>query len=277
MMVQATRRQPGFEDDLELLISAAREAGALAMRYWNRPLRSERKPDGTMVTEADFAVDALLTEMLRGARPDYGWLSEESADGPERLDVRRIWMLDPIDGTRAFMKTGDDWTIAISLVENGAPILSVIFNPVRDELFTAQRGAGATLNGETIRVGDAETLEGVRLLASDGIIRKPIWTEPWPPYTAMKVNSLAYRLALVACGRADAAFAITPKSEWDIAAGALLVQEAGGLATRPDGAPLIFNKPVPRVHGFLAAGKKLHAMLVDRLTTGLKETLQGKR
>src|SRR5690606_14561569 len=165
MMVQATRRQPGFEDDLELLISAAREAGALAMRYWNRPLRSERKPDGTMVTEADFAVDALLTEMLRGARPDYGWLSEESADGPERLDVRRIWMLDPIDGTRAFMKTGDDWTIAISLVENGAPILSVIFNPVRDELFTAQRGAGATLNGETIRVGDAETLEGVRLLA----------------------------------------------------------------------------------------------------------------
>src|SRR5690606_4941001 len=154
---------------------------------------------------------------------------------------------------------------------------SVIFNPVRDELFTAQRGAGATLNGETIRVGDAETLEGVRLLASDGIIRKPIWTEPWPPYTAMKVNSLAYRLALVACGRADAAFATSPKREWDIAAGAVVVQAAGGLATGRVGAPLIFNKPVRRVHGFLAAGKKCHAMLVDRLTTGLKETLQGKR
>ncbi len=264
-------------EDLALLQDTAREAGALALRYWNTRLKWQRKSDGTAVTEADFAVDALLAERLRGARPDYGWLSEETSDGPDRLDRRRLWLLDPIDGTRDFMAGGEEWTIALSLIEDGVPVLSVIYNPVRDELFTAMRGHGAFLGGAPIRVSEPDGLPHARILASDGVIAKPIWRDPWPLLIPMKVNSTTYRIACVACGRADASFAIKDKWEWDVAGGALLVQEAGGLATAPDGQPLVFNRAVPRVPGYLAAGKNLHAVLVDRLTHGLKEEPQRKR
>jgi myo-inositol-1(or 4)-monophosphatase len=261
----------GEIDDFALLKDAAEAAGALALTFWRRRIDWKRKPDGTVVTEADLAVNELVAEQLRAARPDYGWLSEESADDPARLKRRKVWIVDPIDGTHGFFDGGEDWTIALALVEDGAPVLSAVFNPAREELFLAQRHGGATLNGEPISVSQTASLENATLMASDGVLRKPIWKKPWPPMKVLKLNSIAYRLAYVACGRADAIFTIKPKSEWDVAAGTLLVQEAAGCATSADGRPLRFNKPKPLVPGFLAAGKILHEALAERLTLGLNE------
>jgi myo-inositol-1(or 4)-monophosphatase len=262
--------------DFGLLKETAREASQLALKYWRRPLSTERKPDGTAVTEADYAVDALLAKKLRSARPDYGWLSEESADNESRLSRRNVWVVDPIDGTRAFIDGKEDWTIALALVEDGEPVLAVVINPVREEVFEAAAGGGAFLNGERIRPTDPPTLEHARILAADGVLNMPIWKEPWPALTLAKANSLAYRLALVACGRADAALALTRKSEWDIAAGALLVSEAGGVVTTADGSPLRFNSEDAKIAGFLVAGPNFHNMLVTRLS-GAAETLAKKQ
>jgi myo-inositol-1(or 4)-monophosphatase len=229
------------------------------------------------VTEADFAVNELVAARLKKARPDYGWFSEESADDSLRLKRRRVWIVDPIDGTRAFLDGSEDWTIALALVEEGTPILSVVYNPAREELFAARRHGGATLNGVRISVSQTASLENAKVLAAKSLLRKPVWKEPWPPMTLLELNSIAYRLAYVASGRADAIFTLQPKSEWDVVAGALLVQEAGGCASTPDGRPLRFNQPVPLVPGFLAAGKILHKILAQRLTVGLNEISPAQR
>jgi myo-inositol-1(or 4)-monophosphatase len=260
--------------DLDLMLDAAQAAGELALQYWKRPLKWERKADGSVVTEADLAVNALLEERLRKPRPHYGWLSEESADTTARLARQRVWLLDPIDGTHAFFKGGDEWTIALSLIENARPVVAVVYNAVHGEVFSAMRGHGAWLNGKRIRTTSAASIEGARLMAADGVLRKPIWRESWPQVEIVRVASLAYRLAFVACGRADAAFALTPRSEWDVAAGALLVEEAGGVATTHLGEALTFNQPVSIVPSFLAAGKNLHKILADRIRLGLKEMPQ---
>lgn len=260
--------------DLDLMLDAAQAAGKLALQYWKRPLKWERKADGSVVTEADLAVNALLEERLRTPRPHYGWLSEESADTPARLARERVWLLDPIDGTHAFFKGSEEWTVALSLIERGRPVAAVVYNAVHGEVFSALRGQGARLNGKRIRTTSATLIEGARLMAADGVLRKPIWREPWPPVEVVRVASLAYRLAFVACGRADAAFALTPRSEWDVAAGALLVEEAGGSATTHLGEALTFNQPVPVAPGFLTAGKNLHKILADRIRLGLNEIPQ---
>jgi len=259
-------------NDHALLREAASEAARLALTFWKGPLSTSRKADGSIVTNADLAVDALLESILRTARPDYGWLSEESAEHELRLSRKRVWALDPIDGTRAFVQGRDDWTIALSLLDEGSPILSVIVNPVREETFEARRGTGAFLNGERIAVSDRAEVPGARLSASDGVLKKAIWNEPWPELDTAWAHSLAYRFALVACGRIDAALALNSKSEWDVASGALLVQEAGGAATLPSGKELRFNSPEAKVYGFLAAAPKLHQILVGRLE-GAQEKL----
>lgn len=263
---------PDRSSDFALLKAAAKEAAKLALGYWRQPLSIERKADGTAVTEADFAVDALLAKKLKDARPDYGWLSEESAEHERRTGCRKVWVLDPIDGTRAFINGREDWTIALALLEGGIPVLAVVVNPVREEFFEASAGGGAFLNGERIHPSNKNTLEGARIIASDGVLKMPIWRTPWPALTPAWANSLAYRFALVASGKIDAAFAITRKWEWDIAPGSLLVTEAGGTVTLASGKPLRFNTKDAKVQGFLAAGPKLHQMLVERLT-GAEENM----
>jgi myo-inositol-1(or 4)-monophosphatase len=256
-------------EDFDLLRDATQEAARIALSYWGRSIEQGRKEDGSVVTEADHAVDALLAERLRGARPDYGWLSEESAEHEGRVEARRVWIVDPIDGTRAFIQGRDDWTVSAALVEDGTPTLAAVVNPVREETFEARAGGGATLNGRRIRVSDHSSLENSKLLVPDSILKNSRWRTPWPAIKPVWANSILYRLALVACGEADACFATKPKWEWDVAAGALLASEAGGLVTDPGGAPLRFNSDGAKVRGFLASGPKLHQILLERMGDAL--------
>jgi myo-inositol-1(or 4)-monophosphatase len=251
--------------DFDLLRESAREAAALALSYRNRPIARERKADGSVVTEADKAVDRLLAARLKDARPDYGWLSEESLENERRLSARRVWIVDPIDGTSAFVEGGEDWTVALCLAEDGVPVLSAVVNPVRGEFFEARAGEGAFLNGERIFPSGQRELSGARVAVSPWPLAKGTWRPPWPGAVAIGVNSSLYRLALIASGRADASFALNPKWEWDIAAGALLVSEAGGTVTGKTGVPLTFNSAEAKVAGIVAAAPALHGLLIERL------------
>lgn len=250
--------------DAGLLEEAAREAGALALTFFNRHVESTHKADGTPVSEADLAVDRLLHGRLTGARPGYGWLSEESTDDKRRVGMRAVWVVDPIDGTRGFLEKQTDWTIAAALVVDGRPEISAVFNPARDEMFTARRGKGAWLNGERMTAGDAPAIADVRMIAHQRMFRKGIWDEPWPEMRHLWANSIAYRLALIAAGRAEATISLSEKKEWDVAAPALLVEEAGGRVSGIDGTAFTFNKEITRLNGLVAAGRALHELLIAR-------------
>jgi myo-inositol-1(or 4)-monophosphatase len=250
--------------DRELLVAAVREAGAIARRGYEGVSKSWEKSKGNPVTETDLAVDAFLRERLCGARTDYGWLSEESADNTERLTRARVFVVDPIDGTLAFIKRKPEFTICAAVVEAGAPVAAAIYNPMTEEMFAAARGAGATLNGDPIRVSARDQLEGCRMLVAQDVIKHPAWPRPWPAMDIGKRASIAYRMVLVANGSYDAMMALSSKHEWDSAAATLIVQEAGGLATMHSGAALPYNQPVPHHRSLICAGPKLHAAILER-------------
>lgn len=255
---------PSLEEDYAILKKAVRDAGALANSYFRTDLQVQKKPDGSEVSEADLAVDAALKLNLTTRGKDYGWLSEESPDDRSRLKHSRVWMVDPIDGTSAFLRHIPEWTVSVALVENGVPILGVVYNPASDEFFHAMQGHGAFLNDERIATSDKATLEGAEMIASGGLFKKKIWQEPWPDVTARWVNSVAYRLALVAAGQGDATISLTPKAEWDLAAAAIIMAEAGGITTDHLGNPHLYNRENPRFSSLVASGKPLHPLLIER-------------
>ena len=255
---------PSLKEDFILLQRAVSDAGAIALSYFKRAIEVRRKLDGSEVSEADFAVDAALKLTLGDIRPAYGWLSEETEDAAARLERKHVWMVDPIDGTNAFLRHIPEWTISAALVEDGTPVLGVVFNPATGEFFHAVRGEGAFLNGRPIHVTDRTGLDGALIIASGGLFKKRIWQTPWPEVETRWVNSVAYRLARVAEGRADATVSLSAKSEWDLAAGALLVEEAGGTVTDHHGEVLRFNNPIPKFPSLVAAPPQLHAKLIER-------------
>ena len=250
--------------DLDLLRDAAQAAGALALERRRRGLKITAKPGGSPVTDADLAVDALLRETLTAARPDYGWLSEETADSPERLDRSRIFVVDPIDGTIAFMKNRPWWTVALAVIEDGRPVAAVVHAPALDETFEAAAGAGARLNGQPITASDITSLDDASVLADARLLEGPQWPEPWPAMRFERRNSIAYRMALVAAGAFDAAIALTPKWDWDVAAGALIAEEAGARVSDHHGGAWRFNRPDPRQASLVCAAPALHPLIVRR-------------
>lgn len=247
------------EEDFALMKEAVREAGALAMRFFLTDHKQWSKAhDNTPVTEADIEVNELLHRRLGGARPDYGWLSEETEDDSSRLTQASVWVVDPIDGTRAFAKGKPHFVISVALVEEGRPVLGVLFNPATDEFFEASEGGGAFLNGNPIHVSGASAMEGCRMAAFAPMFKHPAWSEPWPEMEILERNSVAYRIALVACGAADAALALNGKSDWDLAAADIILREAGGLITAHDGSALYYNRRSTRHPSLLAAGPELY-------------------
>ena len=254
------------ETDLALLARAAEEAGRIAKRFFGRGPRVTDKPDGLgPVTEADLAVNAMLEEMLRAERPDYGWLSEESRDGPARLKTRRQFVVDPIDGTRAFIEKGRDWSHALAVVEDGEVIAGAVHLPMRDAMFLAEKGGGAFLNDTPIRVTETD-LEAATLLATKPNFDPKHWVGGvLPPVKRAFRSSLAYRMCLVAEGRFDGMLTLRPSWEWDIAAGSLIAAEAGARVTDQHGTALRFNNAHPQLPGVVAAGPALHQALSTRL------------
>jgi myo-inositol-1(or 4)-monophosphatase len=250
--------------DLELISEAAAEAGALAKTLLTKGLQIEKKPDGTPVTGADLAVDALLTERLRAARPDYAWLSEETADNTDRLSARRVFIVDPIDGTRAYMRGKPWWAVCIAVVEDGRPIAGVVHAAALDERYEAAAGAGAALNGRPIHASRTATLEHCRMLGDEAMFAHPAWRDPWPSMTIESRNAVAYRMALTASGAFDAAVALSGKSEWDIAAAALIAAEAGAIVSDHKGAPFVFNTPKARAKSLICAAPGVYSLILAR-------------
>jgi myo-inositol-1(or 4)-monophosphatase len=252
-------------DDLDLLVAAVGEAAALARQRFGTPVRAWDKEPGHPVTEVDLAIDRLLRERLGGARPEYGWLSEESADDGSRLARRRVWMVDPIDGTRAFLKGRAEFTVTAALVEDGRPVAGCVANPATGETFAALIGRGATLNGRPIRAGDANGLAAARIATSRGEGQRRDWPSLLPGCVTEAVSSIANKVAHVASGRFDGAVTLWPKSEWDIAAADLIVHEAGGRVTTAAGQALVYNKPEPRFPSVVAAGPGVHGAILAAL------------
>ena len=254
--------------DLPLLVDAAREAGRIATGYVGKTVARWDKPgDAGPVTEADLAVNEMLHERLRRARPDYGWLSEESEHDAARLGRERVFIVDPIDGTRSFVEGADTWAHAIAVAEHGRITAAAIFLPMLDKLYEAAIGSGAMLNGAPIRASGVDRLADSCVLAARPAMEARHWQGAIPDFRRAYRPSLAYRLGLVAEGRFDGMLTLRQSWEWDIAAGALIVTEAGGVCTDRTGAPLRFNNADPRLNGVVAGGKAVQAQMLASLAS----------
>ncbi len=254
------------ESDLQLLREAAERAAEIALSYWKRAPRSWDKGGGAgPVSEADLAVNEALREMLCRARPDYGWLSEESEDDGGRLGRERVFIIDPIDGTRAFLAGEPNWAHSLAVARGGEVQSAVVHVPAHGRMFSARRGEGAWLDGARLKVSGAEGLKDARILAGRGVMDPRYWRGEVPPLERHFRPSLAYRLALVGQGRFDAMLTVRPTWEWDVAAGGLIAREAGAVVSDLEGRPPLFNRPEPAVAGLLAAPPALHAALRARL------------
>ncbi len=253
--------------DLGLLIDAARLAGRVATSFVGGNVRRWDKPGGAgPVTEADLSVNNMLHSVLRAARPDYGWLSEETEDNTRRLSDESVFIIDPIDGTRSFVEGSNTWAHSLAIARNGRVTAAVVHLPLRDKLYAAGLGRGATLNGVSLSVSDIKSLSGANVLATKPSMNVEHWaSRTEPPFKRGHRPSLAYRLALVAEGRFDAMITLRRSWEWDIAAGALIVSEAGGTCTDKKGRALLFNNPDPCLDGVITGGAYAHAALLDAL------------
>jgi myo-inositol-1(or 4)-monophosphatase len=251
------------------LAAAVREGGAVALKTFRGQIKSWIKGQSSPVSEADLAVDALLRERLLAIH-DAGWLSEETEDDPARLRETDVWVVDPIDGTRAYLDGVADWTVSVALVQAGRPVVAALYAPVTDEMFLSIAGQGATLNGAPIAASAGDQVAGARFSGPKRRLDRLAAIEPGI-VTAPRIPSLALRIARVATGALDATLAGPNSHDWDLAAADLLVHEAGGVLTTLTGQLLIYNQPEP-VHGALvAAGHRRHAALLGLIRDRLAE------
>jgi myo-inositol-1(or 4)-monophosphatase len=246
-------------DDLALLLGLLKQAGKVAQGFYRKHPKQWTKPDGSVVTEGDIAVDAMLKTTIRNARPDDGWLSEETPDTPDRLTKQRLWIADPIDGTRAFSEGHSSWGIGVALIENSQPIVSAIYCPVDDVMFHAVKNAGAFRNGVRLPLADCNNTVIVprKAVAALEAINIPNQVDSALP--------MLLRFAAVADGRHAGAIAIGNKQDWDLAAGHLMVTETGGKVTTQLGEPLVYNRREHWQPGLVAAQLKWH----DKLQTAV--------
>lgn len=248
----------------------AAEAGRLALARYGQDVRKWEKSPNNFVCEVDLAVDELLRTRLSALLPNAGWLSEETADDLARLSCARVWVVDPIDGTRDFLRHRPGWAVSVALVENGQPVIGVLDAPVRGEHWLAEKDRGATLNGNAIVASNRTDLAGARVPADDlpkvdrhlTMVHKP--------------NSIALRMAMVASGDADLLATFRWGNEWDIAAATLIAREAGAKVTDALGKKLRFNTPAGEAFGVLAAAPGIHQAAADHLRERAVEAL-GKQ
>lgn len=249
------------ESDLGRIAAALEESAELAGTFSPSSVYVQHKGWDGPVTEADHALDELLRTVL--VRPGEGWLSEETHDDGHRIGMERVWVVDPIDGTRGFLAGRPEWCVSVALSVDGEITAGGILNPWANETYLAEQGSSTTLNGETAGVSDHEQLSSeVTILASHSEVRWGMWNRfRGASFKVKTLGSIAYKMALVAAGTADAVISLEPKNEWDVAAGALLVEAAGGVVTDADGRPMQFNRRDTLVDGVIAAGPNTHAAI----------------
>ncbi|SIS84942.1 myo-inositol-1(or 4)-monophosphatase [Roseivivax lentus] len=246
------------ETDLELLLRAAERAAETATRFIGGPLGTREKADGQgPVTAADIAVNDVLEDILRSARPGYGWLSEESDHDPLRLSSPATFIVDPIDGTRSFIDGADTWAHSLAVSENGQITAAVVFLPMRDKLYEAAKGTGARLNGQPIAPSARSEIVGAEVLATKPNIDPRHWPDGPPAFRRSHRPSLAYRMCLVADGSFDAMLTFRDAWEWDVAAGALILAEAGAQVSDRAGGELRFNTERAKTDGIVAGGPRI--------------------
>lgn len=246
-------------------ISITQSAAEEILKYYRSSFSVADKSPDNPVTDADLAADTLLRQGLGELLPEAGWLSEETADNPKRLSKSKCWVVDPIDGTKEFVMGIPEFSVSVALVEDGLPALAVIINPPTKELFYAYRDKGAYYNNQEARVSSTEKLMGASVDASRSE-RKRGEFEPFEETVKLKtMGSIAYKLARVSAGLVDATWSRGPKHEWDICAGVLLIQEAGGQVVDLDNQSMRFNKSFPKVNGIIATNSGLYTQIIDAL------------
>lgn len=254
-----------MENLLQHAVASTRAAGEAIMSYYQSAFDVRDKSPDNPLTEADLAADRLLHEQLLALLPEAGWLSEETVDSPERLERRYVWVVDPLDGTKEFVMGIPEFSVSVALVEAGEPILGVVYNPAKDELYCGYRDGGLTFNGQPTTVSTRTTLSGAAVDASRSEMKRGEF-DPFTDLVQLKiVGSIAYKLARVAAGQADATWSRGPKNEWDICAGAFLINLAGGRCVNLDNQPFTFNQPNPKVNGIIADNGHLHQAIIKAL------------
>ncbi len=252
------------QETLQRIQSALEAARQVFARFTPGAIASEFKIGNDPVTEADKAVDAVLRKEL--LRDGEGWLSEETLDDPSRLEKSRVWVVDPLDGTREFVAGIPEFCVSVGMVENGIPIAGGICNPVTNEIFIGSRESGVTYNGKPAQPSQRKELKGSMVLASRSEVKRGEWKQfESANFKVRPMGSVAYKLALVSAGLADITFTLVPKNEWDVAAGAALVESAGGWVRTLDNQPLRCNNRNPLLSGLLAGGPHLREELMSML------------
>jgi len=247
-----------LERERDVAVRAAREAGDIIRRWYAMPITVTEKGPDHPLTRADLESNECIRGHIAKAFPDDGWLSEETADSSERLARRRVWVVDPLDGTKEFIQHIPEFCICIALVEHGRPIVAVSYNPAAERLYCAVKGQGTTCNETPVRVSTQSALREARVLASRSEDKRGEWDPFKDRVQVVLTGSVAFKLAELSRGDGDATFTLTPKNEWDICSGTLLLEEAGGRATGLDGKPLVFNQASPLRDGMIASNGVLH-------------------
>lgn len=253
--------------DLALLTDAAHAAGDIALRYFKSDPTVWDKSDGQgPVTQADLEIDAMLKSRLTNARDDYGWLSEETDDDPARLSQSHVFIIDPIDGTRAFIEGNAHWSHSLAISVQGHVTAAAVYLPVLDLMFTATQGGRAFLNGAPLQVSPRQQAQGAKILAAKSNFEDHHWPGGFPGMERAFRSSLAYRLCLVGEGTFDGMLTLRPTWEWDVAAGSLIAAQAGARVTTKTGADIIFNTPKAQLDGMVATNSNLHKTIIHGLT-----------
>ncbi len=258
-----------YTNELTTARRAALDAGGVIAEYYTQTLKPTYKANHQPVTRADHASNDIIKSILRKTFPDDGWLSEEDVDDMTRFEKKRVWIVDPLDGTRDFIHKTPEFAVAIALVENHKPVLGVVYNPITKEMFSALAGQGAFCNDQKIRVmekSDAEKKKKTKLLISLTENKRGEWEHFKNLFDVVPTGGCAYKMAKVARGDADGAFTLSPKSEWDVCAGEVIVHEAGGIVTYVDGSLIRYNQPSTIMDGLIYCSTSvIHREILDAI------------
>ena len=259
-----------MDNDLKLAINASLKAGEIIMQYYCDDYEIKEKGYHNPVTTADNEADSYLKSTLMSARPQYGWLSEETVDSKNRLNKEKVWIVDPLDGTKEFIEGVPQFVVSIALVEKGIPIIGVLHNPVTKETFHAAKGEGAYLNQGQYRCSIKDSTRDMVILNSRSETRRGLWESYKKHFKELRpIGSVAYKMGLTATGKADIFVTLRPKNEWDVSAGTCLINEAGGKVIDLNGKELTFNNQKTLIEPGLIAGYNLSVEKTFKIFNGI--------